>query len=505
MRVFVLFVAIITSLCVGTVRAVETKISDTFSASLKRESFDSDPNWEGLNNRVVPKKPLTVKQDFGYSATTNHAGRASGEMGGAVQRSTTPAYYAAAIVKKTLNDRLTASGSFAITSTDGGAGLFFGFFNSEQPGGSGRPIGSLGLDFDFEKNGGRIAARLISSGNKSCGTFLTPYLPGKFRPTPIKRDGTRYHWTLDYNPRASSGNGQFTVTLKSDTHTTEDYGPLPEASQAEALARFPNTTKFVVDVPPALREEGATFDRFGLMNMMKAGGSATIYFDDVNYNGESQDFSSDPNWTAVGNCRTFDDVDLVGAHNFGFSPKTNIAGGKPGEVGGGLWRSGDYAYYADRIAPCGLDRKLEAHGKVRLVTAGPDSDMSFGWFSSASKDTKSGDDRNFVGVHIGGPTRVGHYFSPVLATAKGSRRKVDAAPILVPGKNYDWSLVYDPNANGGSGEVTVSLGRETVSMQLKPGHKAEGATLDRFGFYSETIGGQMVKVYFDDLEYTAKQ
>jgi len=51
---------------------------------------------------------------------------------------------------------------FAITGAKGGAGLFFGFFNSQQPGGSGRPIGSLGMDMDFESKGGRIAARLIT-------------------------------------------------------------------------------------------------------------------------------------------------------------------------------------------------------------------------------------------------------------------------------------------------------------------------------------------------------
>jgi hypothetical protein len=38
---------------------------------------------------------------------------------------------------------------------------------------------------------------------------------------------------------------------------------------------------------------------------------------------------------------------------------------------------------------------------------------------------------------------------------------------------------------------------------LKPGKKTEGARLDRFGFFTTTIGGQMVKIYFDDLEYTA--
>lgn len=471
--------------------------------ALKSEHFDKDPNWEGFNNRVVPKHPKIVKQDFGYSQT-NHAGQAPGEMGGKVQRSTTPAYYAAKISPKSLDDHITASGSFAITASQGGAGVFFGFFNSDQPGGSGRPIGSLGFDFDFEAHGGRLAARLITSGNKSCGTFLTPYLPGKFRPTPIKTDGTRYHWTLDYNPNATaSGNGQFTVTLTSDTHKAEDYGSLPQASQQEAAARFPNTTRFIVDLPPGLRQEGATFDRFGLLNMMKAGGIATIYFDDLKYNGEAQDFTHDPSWIGAGNRTTFEDLEQVGAHNFGYSAKTNIAGGAPGEVGGGLWRSGDYAYYADRVGPLGLNNKLEARGKVHLVTAGPDSDILLGWFNSDSKESKVGDERNFVGVHVGGPTRIGHYFNPYFANAKGSPGKVEKGPIIVPGKTYNWSLVYDPAANHGNGELKTTLGDQSVILALKPGQKAEGANFDRFGFFTTTIGGQMVKIYFDDLTYTA--
>jgi hypothetical protein len=40
-------------------------------------------------------------------------------------------------------------------------------------------------------------------------------------------------------------------------------------------------------------------------------------------------------------------------------------------------------------------------------------------------------------------------------------------------------------------------------VDLKAGQKAEGARLDRFGLFTSTIGGQMVKIYFDDLRYTA--
>jgi hypothetical protein len=349
-----------------------------------------------------------------------------------------------------------------------------------------------------------LAVRLITSTNKSCGTFTTPYLPGKFRPTPLHNDCTRYHWTLAYDPQAASGNGQFIFTMRSDTHTAQDYGSLPEASQKEALARFPNTRTFTVDLTPGYKKEGATYDRFGVLNMMKSGGTATMYFDDVTIDGHAEDFSKDPGWVGNGNRRTYEDREVVGAHDFGFSAKTNHAGGAAaGEVGGGLWRSGDYGYYADRVGPLSLDQKLEARGKVKLVTAGPDSDMHIGWFSSATKDKSPDEAGNFVGVHVGGPTRIGHYFIPYFTTAKGTQGKVEKGPIITPGKILDWSLVYDPAANSGHGEMRVTLGAESVTLALKPGQKAQGAILDRFGLFTSQAGGQMVKIFLDDVSYTA--
>jgi hypothetical protein len=55
----------------------------------KTEHFDKDPGWEGLNNRVMPAKLVTVTQDFGYSPT-NFAGKEKGEIGGRVQRAGKP-------------------------------------------------------------------------------------------------------------------------------------------------------------------------------------------------------------------------------------------------------------------------------------------------------------------------------------------------------------------------------------------------------------------------------
>ena len=104
---------------------------------------------------------------------------------------------------------------------------------------------------------------------------------------------------------------------------------------------------------------------------------------------------------------------------------------------------------------------------------------------------------------MGGPTRIGHYFIPAFATAKENRGKVVHGPVLTPGKLFEWSLIYDPAANGGRGEIRVTLGKESVTLPLKPGQKTQGANLDRFGLFTSTAGGQMVKIYFDDLTYTA--
>ena len=470
---------------------------------LKTEHFDRDPGWEGHNNRSLPTQARTVTQDFGYSAT-RFAAKEPGEIGGRIERTSTLASYAAPLTPaKSLNDKFTASGTFAATSTRGTGGAFFGFFNAQQPGGSGRPVASLGLDLGFNKRGGRLAVRLITQSNQSCGTFITPFIPGKFRPTPLKIDGTRYHWTLDYDPQAAGGNGRFMFTIGSDTHTTQDYGPLPARFAQEAQARFPNTTTFTVDLPPGYKQDGASFDRFGLCNVMKSGGATTMYFGDLHIDGQAQGLSKDPEWIGVGNRTRFEDYELVGAHDFGFSPKTSYAGGAPGEVGGTLWRCQTYAYYADVVGPLDLQQRLEARGKVKLVTAGPDSDICLGWFSHAIQDKDPAEAGHFVGIHVGGPTRVGHYFIPAVTTAKGTRARVKHGPVLTPGKAFEWSLVYDPVAKAGYCAVRVTLGTESVTLALKPGQKTEGARLDRFGLFNATVGGQAVKIYLDDLTYTA--
>jgi hypothetical protein len=130
---------------------------------LKPESFDKDPGWEGHNNRVQPTQVKPMQQDFGYR-TTNFAGKDKGEIGGVIWRAPTRASYAAKIPTRTLNDKLSASGTFALTATSGSSGAFFGWFNSDMPG-DGRQS-NLGIHFAGQGEGASLTLRLVTATNR---------------------------------------------------------------------------------------------------------------------------------------------------------------------------------------------------------------------------------------------------------------------------------------------------------------------------------------------------
>lgn len=168
---YLVLMALVTAAAVGVVAADERQ-----ATTLKTESFDKDPGWEGHNNRVVPKTVKTVQQGFGFSAT-NYAGKEKGEIGGTIWRSATPAYYGAKIPDKTLNDKLTASGTFALTASAGSSGVFFGWFSSD----AGRES-CLGFHLAGQGAGARLTLRLVTGTNHACGTKVTPWEVDKTKP-----------------------------------------------------------------------------------------------------------------------------------------------------------------------------------------------------------------------------------------------------------------------------------------------------------------------------------
>lgn len=480
----------------GVVGAYAVRAAEENQAHLKAEHFDADPGWEGYRNRIVPKAYPKVTQDFGYSRT-NLAGKGAGEIGGQMQRASEPAFYGAKIAPKTLDDRLSASGTFAITKSGGNSGMFFGWFNNQQPGGTTRPVTSLGMNVDGEAGGLRLAVYLITAENQVTGRFITRFEKYRTeeekaikRPAPIRNDGTRYRWKLDYDPAGNEGHGRFQFTIDH-----EGDGPREE---------FEGKV-FAIDLPEDFKRHGTTFDRFGMMNLLRDGGGLTIHFDDLEIDGRKEDFAQDPGWEGSRNRESYEAKDILGMQDFGFRP-TRHAGSTAGELGGVVWRS-PYAYYADRVAKLSLEDRLEARGRMFFESGGVDADLRIGWFNSEVKevDDKAPDRAgNFVGVQIGGNTRIGHAFQPACLTSKGERFFPEQGPLLKAGRTYDWSFVYDPAANGGSGQMRVTLGGESVTLDLKASARAQGATLDRFGIMSVGAGGGLVKLYFDDLQYTAQ-
>ena len=65
----------------------------------------------------------------------------------------------------------------------------------------------------------------------------------------------------------AGGNGRVEFTVKSESKTPADF--------EDKLVAF--------DLPEGFKEAGATFDRFGIMNVRKGGKYVTMYLDDLEY------------------------------------------------------------------------------------------------------------------------------------------------------------------------------------------------------------------------------
>src|SRR3989442_9464054 len=87
----------------------------------RHENFDREPlGWEGVNNRNTNFGPKTVKQDFGYSPDTSHAGGQRGEIGGTINPAAEPAYYGFRLPKPlTFEEPFSASGKLFVATGAG--------------------------------------------------------------------------------------------------------------------------------------------------------------------------------------------------------------------------------------------------------------------------------------------------------------------------------------------------------------------------------------------------
>ena len=457
-------------------------------AEQRSQDFSSDPGWVGYQNRIPNPDPPTVEQNFGYSST-NHAGAATGEIGGVVYSTHVPATYAMVLPTPLGFDQpLTCSGSFTLTQAYHTVGwtnssdIYFGWFNAERQ--EWRPINFMGFTLrGFNEPVPHLSRIELAYGTQNwqvggLGLEETLY-PGP----------TKHTFSFAYDP---AGSGTIGFTLDGET-----IGSMPLKSW--------------------LRPEGAIFNRFGIFNNQIPGQHMTAYFDDLIVNGEAMDFSSDPQWEENGNRATFVDLVTYGAQDFGYSETTSHAGGETGEIGGRIWRvdvrNPEYiAWYGDPdVGELTLDHALSASGKIAMPRFEVDTGMWIGWFNAdtlGDPNPESGYPQleNFMGVYMDSLSDTGRLFNLQYLTSAGSFVSLSNGPLFLPdGRTYDWSIEYDPAAYSGNGKLTVTLGGQSVQTMVASAHRAEGATFTHFGILSMIHGnGKDCLVYLDDLEYTVR-
>jgi hypothetical protein len=437
------------------------------------QDFTADPHWESYRSRLLPKPIPITRQDFGWC--DQRAGRS--EICGRVQRSLTPAWFAKVIPARTLNDRLSASGKFAVSRDEGNSGTLFGWFNETSRGW--RTPNSLA--FRIDGNGGKYwiffeyGTRHWLTGGGGC------FEGERYQTTktkPFRADGTEHTWSLDYDPNGANGNGLIAFVLDGTTYT-------------RALS-------------PGHKADGAEFNRFGVFNQQNSGGGMEVSFRNLKKD-EQVIGSSDGEWEGHGNRVQFADRQMRPFHDFGWSPAAK-AGGKLGELGGIIWRDEKPAYYADTVEVLTLEDELFASGKMAFNGAGSDSGVYLGWFNSNSKTNKTTADHekppaNMMAILIEGPSRIGHYFRAEYRTARGSGTSDQSGPIIRPdGSTHQWSIRYSP----GSRKIVVQFDDRVQTLLMDPNHRKEGAMFDRFGLFNIQSGGHFVDVAFDDVTYTAK-
>ncbi len=446
----------------------------------RTQNFDTNPNWDSHNNRATTPALRTVTQNFGYKTTAN-AGGAAGEVGGLINPAGEAAYYAKAFAARSFEQPLSASGKMKL---DGGGNTLLGFFDDNT--------------VNEWRTPNSIVLRLYGRGS-----FFYAY----------PEYGTA-KW------RAGSG-GEFSFPSNQVLDWTLNYDPAGSGTITAVIgnATVGNQT-MVATLDPAHRLDGASFDHFGLLNVNKSYDSpGQIWLDNVSINGSAPDpFNTNPGWDVLRNNTTYSSANVRFRFNFGYSATNNAKGAKSGEMGGDLFRgdsrqASTMAYYGDRLdETLTLNNPLAASGKVSFHRGVSDSTTHIGFFHSTdsvrvSESQASSVPENFLGVTIEGPSSEGFNFYPTYglnteAQGSGGNRGPNPPYIYPDGSSHNWSLSYDPAANGGLGAIFIMLDGQAGTMLLRPGDKEDGAHFDRFGIITTHIDGNGQTVYFDDLTYT---
>lgn len=462
-------------------------ILTALNAEERTESFDTDPDWDGLNNRSTSERRPVV-QNFGHVPPTNGQ---PGGVGGTICPDGTPAYYAMIVPETSLDDPLSASGTLMVKK--GAGNVLLGFFNAATIN-EWRTPNTLAFRLNGRGDTFHAHTEYATSKWRAGAGIIGRYDPVADRMHPIENPSDRvYRWSILYDPDANNGAGRMTATL--DDHTA------------------------VMDIHPDLRNDGAAFNRFGFLNVVKHPDTPGEFFiHNLIVNGEAVDLSVDPNWDARGNHASYLSDDTRPRFNFGYSP-THYAGGKAAGEIGGLFFRGDcrypdkLAYYGAKTEPLSLAKPLRASGKLTFRKGMSDSTTLFGFFHyehsvKVHDSQKFGCPSDVLGFSIGGPSAQGFYIGPlyrVHGEGQGEGSYQHAPRIYPDATVHDWTLTYDPQPDG-SGLITFSLDdHPPCTLTIPADHIAQGAEFNRFGFVTPWIDGNAQVVYLDDLTFTVRQ
>ena len=173
-------------------------------------------------------------------------------------------------------------------------------------------------------------------------------------------------------------------------------------------------------------------------------------------------------------------------------------------------------YFGDDVGELTLDDPLFAAGKIALPRFSVDSGMHVGWFSSREQRWPP---RSFIGAYLDSYSAAGRFITPMYGSSgarleRGPERAVLHGAKFGPqdilffpdGRSYDWSIQYHPQAAGGSGAITLTLGAQSTTLALDPAARREGAVMDRFGVFNmQDNNWKDCLFYLDDLRYTTAE
>src|SRR5262249_25105153 len=155
-------------------------------------------------------------------------------------------------------------------------------------------------------------------------------------------------------------------------------------------------------------------------------------------------------------------------HSYGWS-QTNWAGERPGEIGGLLWRTEPQdplcSYYGDDMGELTLEDPISFSGTICFTDGMTDAAAFFGYFHRDHQVERSGAGRpdgasrtaNTLGITIADLSAVGYYLAPRVTSWDGEAVRRSCEVFLPDRRRRRFTFDYDPQGNGGTGRVTVTL------------------------------------------------